>query len=52
MPFGKCRFPHFQVRAAKDKSKDVDMMDKPDGLPASPQAGQRQQDVINKVLAA
>ncbi len=30
----------------------VDMMDKPDGLPTSPQAQQRQQDVINKNLAA
>ncbi len=30
----------------------VDMMDKPDGLPTSPQAQQQQQDVINKWLAA
>ena len=30
----------------------VDMMDKPDGLPTSPQAQQQQQDVINRVLAA
>ena len=28
----------------------VDMMDKPDGLPTSPQAQQQQQDVINKDL--
>jgi putative transposase len=32
--------------------RPVDMMDKPDGLPTSPQAQQPQQDVINKVLAA
>ena len=30
----------------------VDMMDKPDGLPTSPQAQQQQQNVINRVLAA
>ena len=30
----------------------VDMMDKPDGLPTSPQAQQPQQDVINRILAA
>ncbi len=30
----------------------VDMMDKPDGLPTSPQAQQQQQDVINSILAA
>ena len=30
----------------------VDMMDKPDGLPTSPQAQQQQQDVINTILAA
>ena len=30
----------------------VDMMDKPDGLPTSPQAQQQQQDVINMILAA
>ncbi len=30
----------------------VDMMDKPDGLPTSPQAQQQQQDVINRILAA
>ena len=30
----------------------VDMMDKPDGLPTSPQAQQQQQDVINPILAA
>ena len=30
----------------------VDMMDKPDGLPTSPQAQQQQQDVINRTLAA
>jgi len=30
----------------------VDMMDKPDGLPTSPQAQQQQKDVINRVLAA
>jgi putative transposase len=32
--------------------RPVDMMDKPDGLPTSPQAQQQQQDVINSVLAA
>jgi putative transposase len=30
----------------------MDMMDKPSGLPTSPQAPQQQQDVINRVLAA
>ncbi len=30
----------------------VDMMDKPHGLPTSPQAQQQQQDVINTILAA
>ena len=30
----------------------VDMMDKPDGLPTSPQAQQQQQDVINRIQAA
>ncbi len=30
----------------------MDMMDKPDGLPTSPQAQQQQQDVINRILAA
>ena len=30
----------------------VDMMDKPDGLPTSPQAQQQQQDVIDRILAA
>jgi putative transposase len=30
----------------------VDMMDKPDGLPTSPQAQQQHQNVINRVLAA
>jgi putative transposase len=30
----------------------VDMMDKPDGLPTSPQAQQQQQDMINRILAA
>ena len=29
-----------------------DMMDKPDGLPTSPQAQQQQQNVINRILAA
>jgi putative transposase len=32
--------------------RPVGMMDKPDGLPTSPPAQQRQQDVINRVLAA
>jgi putative transposase len=30
----------------------VDMMDKPDGLPTSPQAQQQQPDMINRILAA
>jgi len=30
----------------------VDMMDKPNGLPTSPQAQQQQQDVINRIQAA
>jgi putative transposase len=33
-------------------NRPVDMMDKPDGLPTSPQAQQQQQNVINRVLAA
>ncbi len=32
--------------------RPMDMMDKPDGLPTSPQAQQRHQDVINRILAA
>ncbi len=32
--------------------RPVDMMDKPDGLPTSPQVQQQQQDVINRILAA
>jgi len=32
--------------------RPMDMMDKPDGLPTSPQAPQQQQDVINRILAA
>ncbi len=32
--------------------RPVDMMDKPDGLPTSPQAQQQQKDVINRILAA
>jgi putative transposase len=32
--------------------RTVDMKDKPDGLPTSPQAQQQQQDVINRDLAA
>jgi len=32
--------------------RPVDMMDKPDGLPTSPQAQQQQQNVLNRVLAA
>ena len=31
--------------------RPVDMVDKPDGLPTSPQAQQQQQDVINRILA-
>ena len=30
----------------------VDMMDKPDGLPTSPQAQQQQEDMINRIQAA
>ena len=33
-------------------TRPMDMMDKPDGLPTSPQAPQQQQDVINRILAA
>ncbi len=33
-------------------AQPVDLMDKPDGLPTSPQAPQQQQDVINRILAA
>ncbi len=32
--------------------RPVDMMDKPDGLPTSPQVQQQRQDVINRILAA
>ena len=32
--------------------RPVDMMDKADALPTSPQAQQQQQDVINRILAA
>ena len=32
--------------------RPVDMMDKPDGLPTSPQAQQQQKDLINRFLAA
>lgn len=32
--------------------RPVDMMDKPDGLPTSPQVPQQQQDVINRIQAA
>ncbi len=32
--------------------RPMDMMDKPDGLPTFPQAQHRQQDVINRILAA
>ena len=32
--------------------RPVDMMDKPDGLPTSPQAQQQQQNVLNRILAA
>ncbi len=35
-----------------EAGRPVDMMDKPDGLPASPPAQQQQQDVKNSVLAA
>ena len=37
---------------AYSADRPMDMMDKPDGLPTSPQAPQQQQDVINRVLAA
>jgi putative transposase len=33
-------------------TQPMDMMDKPNGLPTSPQAPQQQQDVINRILAA
>ena len=33
-------------------ARPVDMMDKPDALPTSPQAQQHQQNVINRILAA
>ena len=32
--------------------RPMDMMDKPDGLPTSPQAQQQQPDMINRILAA
>ena len=37
---------------AYEKVRPMDMMDKPDGLPTSPQAQHQQQDVINRILAA
>lgn len=37
---------------AYEAGQPVDMMDKPDGLPTSPQAQQPQQDMINRILAA
>jgi putative transposase len=37
---------------AHGAKRPVDMMDKPDGLPTSPQAQHQQQDVINRILAA
>jgi len=37
---------------AHGAGRPADMMDKPDGLPTSPQAQQQQQDVINRILAA
>ena len=40
------------AEAYRGDRRPVDMMDKPDGLPTSPQAQQQQQNVINRVLAA
>ena len=40
------------AEAYRGDRRPVDMLDKPDGLPTSPQAQQRQQDVINRILAA
>ena len=40
------------AEAYRGDRRPVDMMDKPDGLPTSPQAQQQQQDVINRILAA
>ena len=37
---------------AYEAGQPVDMMDKPDGLPTSPQAQQPQPDMINRILAA
>ncbi len=37
---------------AHGAGRPVDMMDKPDSLPTSPQAQQHKQDVINRILAA
>ena len=37
---------------AHGAGQPVDMMDKPDGLPTSPQAQQQQPDMINRILAA
>ena len=43
--------PRGQTPAEADGAgQPVDMMDKPDGLPTSPQAQQQQQDVINTIL--
>ena len=40
------------AEAYRGDRRPVDMMDKPDGLPTSPQAQQQQQNVINRILAA
>ena len=57
--FNNTRRPHSvhagrtsaEVYASGTTKRPMDMMDKPDGLPTSPQAQQSQQDVINIVLA-
>jgi putative transposase len=40
------------AEAYRGDRRPVDMMDKPDGLPTSPQAQQQQQNVLNRILAA
>ena len=58
--FNNTRRPHSvhagrtpaEAYASGTTKRPMDMMEKPNGLPTSPQAQQSQQDVINMVLAA
>ena len=48
----RIRITHACYGFGEGQDADGNMMDKPDGLPTSPQAQQQQQDVINTILAA